>query len=408
MSSAAGPNVVTSGLVLDYDMSNTQKSWKGAPTTNLHPIDGYINWPSQTVHFWNGNNWVVDSTYTDPGAPGPAGTYIGKVRKYTSGALSATWSGNSYAYVLKTAAMTSGQNYAMSSYVYMSSNCDIDYINPSIEGASVSALSGGYPTGYNTVNKGTWQRTGLTGTAAANVNYIPAYAAKYGVTTGIFTGFFMVGGIMVENGIFPTPYTDGTRSTAESIIDLTNKNTITTNSLTYASDNTFSYNGSSNSLTVPFNATNFTFNNEQTIIIWMKNQSPSSARRNPYNQAYAGAGTITHENDTVFNYYYGTGGGDNTPYTAHTSPFSVVVSETAMICITRNTTQTAWYKNGVLGNTQSNPYGIVVTGTSNITIGSGYAGYFGGNIYAVQMYNRALSAAEVAQNFNATRSRYGL
>jgi hypothetical protein len=32
----------------------------------------------------------------------------------------------------------------------------------------------------------------------------------------------------------------------------------------------------------------------------------------------------------------------------------------------------------------------------------------GGFIYNVQMYNRALSAAEVSQNFNALRRRFGL
>ena len=69
---------------------------------------------------------------------------------------------------------------------------------------------------------------------------------------------------------------------------------------------------------------------------WMKNQSPSSARRNPYNQAYAGGGTITHENDSVFNYYFGTGGGDNSPYQGFTSSFTVGVGETAMICLTRD------------------------------------------------------------------------
>jgi hypothetical protein len=36
-------------------------------------------------------------------------------------------------------------------------------------------------------------------------------------------------------------------------------------------------------------------------------------------------------------------------------------------------------------------------------------GRFGqGNIYAVQRYNRALTAAEISQNFNALRSRYGI
>lgn len=35
-------------------------------------------------------------------------------------------------------------------------------------------------------------------------------------------------------------------------------------------------------------------------------------------------------------------------------------------------------------------------------------GFFNGNISNVQVYNRALSAAEVTQNFNAYRSRYGI
>lgn len=191
-----------------------------------------------------------------------------------------------------------------------------------------------------------------------------------------------------------------------SLVDVTGQNTLAATSLTYNTDGTFNFNGS-NSLTIP--STAFNFNTAQTIIIWMKNQSPSSARRNPYNQAYAGGGTITHENDSVFNYYFGTGGGDNSPYTGFTSSFSVVVNETAMICITRDASTVSWYKNGAFSNSISNPYGAgVVTGSNNITIGSGYAGAFVGSIYAVQLYNRALTASEVAQNFNALRGRYGI
>jgi len=37
-----------------------------------------------------------------------------------------------------------------------------------------------------------------------------------------------------------------------------------------------------------------------------------------------------------------------------------------------------------------------------------YDGYFNGSIPQVSIYNRALSAAEIAQNFNATRSRFGI
>jgi hypothetical protein len=34
--------------------------------------------------------------------------------------------------------------------------------------------------------------------------------------------------------------------------------------------------------------------------------------------------------------------------------------------------------------------------------------YSGGNISNVQIYNRVLSATEILQNYNATKSRFGL
>ena len=45
--------------------------------------------------------------------------------------------------------------------------------------------------------------------------------------------------------------------------------------------------------------------------------------------------------------------------------------------------------------------------TGNIIIGQ-YAGYLSGNISKVSIYNRALSAAEIQQNYNALRGRYGI
>jgi hypothetical protein len=35
-------------------------------------------------------------------------------------------------------------------------------------------------------------------------------------------------------------------------------------------------------------------------------------------------------------------------------------------------------------------------------------GFFNGNVGNVQIYNRALTQAEITQNFNALRGRYGI
>ena len=67
------------------------------------------------------------------------------------------------------------------------------------------------------------------------------------------------------------------------------------------------------------------------------------------------------------------------------------------------------YKNGVVDGTATSTTSI--SSSQNFRIGSdvnGIAEVFGGNLYSLKVYNRALSAAEVTQNFNATRGRYGI
>jgi hypothetical protein len=57
-------------------------------------------------------------------------------------------------------------------------------------------------------------------------------------------------------------------------------------------------------------------------------------------------------------------------------------------------------------------FDYVGIGTSTVTnplwIGRGTDAYISGNFYSVKLYNRALSASEVLQNYNATRTRFGL
>jgi hypothetical protein len=52
------------------------------------------------------------------------------------------------------------------------------------------------------------------------------------------------------------------------------------------------------------------------------------------------------------------------------------------------------------------------TNLASVRVGTGFTGGAGrswnGKIPQVQIYNRALSLAEIQQNFNATRSRYGV
>jgi hypothetical protein len=67
------------------------------------------------------------------------------------------------------------------------------------------------------------------------------------------------------------------------------------------------------------------------------------------------------------------------------------------------------YIDGVF-NSQATESGGIISVYPDITIGLWQGGgrYLNGNVSQVQIYNRALTAAEVSQNFNATRGRFGI
>lgn len=163
---------------------------------------------------------------------------------------------------------------------------------------------------------------------------------------------------------------------------------------------------------IPFNASTMDFSLAQTICMWILPTTGSeSARRNPYNQAYGGPGTLTHEPNRTINYYFGTNGGNGEPYVARGSGFTVQTNELAFISVTRDqaTDVCRWYKNGVLITTATaGGYAATANGTSPIWIGDGYVSGFLGNIYDCKIYNRALTLQEIQQNFNATRGRFGI
>jgi hypothetical protein len=167
------------------------------------------------------------------------------------------------------------------------------------------------------------------------------------------------------------------------------------------------FNGSNSSAS--FSTAGLNMKDSQTIVIALKPTEATSDRRNPYNHEYAGYGTITHESGGDFNYYHGNSGGNGANYQGTTSPFTVAQNETAIITLTRGPGFIRWYKNGVLGNSTANSYPIAVTSVSTATIGSGYAGpSFQGDIGCFMLYAKELSAAEVLQNYQALRGRFGI
>ena len=82
--------------------------------------------------------------------------------------------------------------------------------------------------------------------------------------------------------------------------------------------------------------------------------------------------------------------------------------------IVHTSTSINLYSNGIsIPGTLAGSYGTIYTSTVPVRLGvyrnlsGAFANYLSGNISNVQIYNRALSATEVLQNYNAVKSRFG-
>ena len=156
--------------------------------------------------------------------------------------------------------------------------------------------------------------------------------------------------------------------------------------------------------TVTANEQSLNFKNGQTVGILMYT-TYTSGRRNPWDQAYGGYGTWTHEQGDNINYYHGTNGGNNPSYTSRNSGDTPQGNWLYMVC-SRDAANVTWYKNGVQ-TSQSSSYGTLTqVTTNNIRIGTGYAGGWIGNMCLVHCYNRGLRSDEVTHNYNAIKNRF--
>ena len=81
------------------------------------------------------------------------------------------------------------------------------------------------------------------------------------------------------------------------------------------------------------------------------------------------------------------------------------------IIITYDGTNARFYKNGAIVDTVSLNQGQIPSNSNDLRIGSNYdsnTSMMNGHIAIAKIYNQVLTAAEVAQNFNAQKSRFGL
>jgi len=187
-----------------------------------------------------------------------------------------------------------------------------------------------------------------------------------------------------------------------------NNNTGTlTNGPTFSTANMGSivFDGVDDYVNIPYNASTISFpTNNATICVWFKTSTVGD-----------GVGVLVTQrssSDSGFQTYidstrlFADGGSTAGVYSNAIIPNGTI--SFGGIVYDRTNSLLKLYVNGVFDNQVS--YTGEIQDTYPIRLGNGAFGDgpYPGNIYTVSVYNRALTATEILQNYNAVKGRYGL
>jgi hypothetical protein len=155
-----------------------------------------------------------------------------------------------------------------------------------------------------------------------------------------------------------------------------------------------------------------TFYTQGTISFLINFSDVSASIRNPFSTNYGTTNNVnvlrfeTAEVSGSLRVWLGNAGG--TFSGLYYSNVSTNVWYNVVFTWNQSNTTVSGYLNGVLDNSNTSWSNWPST-FANVGLGLGYSGrYFSGNIGQLQIYNRALTAQEILQNYNATKGRYGL
>jgi hypothetical protein len=387
MAGAAGPNTAEAGLVFAYDTGNTVTSYIGEPTTNqfTNPdfSSGTTGW---TFGSWDGGRY----TYTTETILGPFGKPVPALK------VVRTTSDTSYAHFhqYNGGKYTNGNTYTLSAYV---------------KGAGTLAqyTQGGYspityiPEQFVTLTD-EWQRISYTLTSQTDTLY-PYWAAE-NITQNVPMYFTFA---QSEQKNHRTQFVNGTRSATQSLLNLTGNGVINvtnasfdsnaqlvfdgTNDTIFTADSTYLNPGSSDfSIEVLFNCSNASVGEG---ILYNKEDLYETAIHSGYFQ-YAWQPHWAWDGESSF------------PVSSNTWYHAVVTYDKSYQRMYKNGVEV--YNRAQSGNMGTNSV-VLSMGARGVDSGgnSGY-NFFPGQIPVVKVYKKALTANEVATNFQALRYRFGI
>ena len=400
-----GPNIITDGLVLALDTVNS-RSFRGEPTTNLAASGGLIG--------------MSGITLTDLGLEDGW-------RKYS---MSGTFTGGTYPYIMRISGYTFTGGVLYSSKCTVKTNVGfkfnyfgangLSYVNePMSNGGTLSSTQ-------NSDGSYTIARIGF---AYTNTTNQPGYLWTNPINNTSFnssTDFVYIKELQVEQKAYATPFVNGTRGTTVATGggwgdtsgnnnhgELVNGPTFNT-----ANGGSILFDGVNDYIITP-NSTTLNITSTITLESWIKSTTLANSS---HGDGIFSKGLSADNNSGVYETLLAQSGGVNYPFfrmrigavtpTYFPTNIPIILNQLYHIVSTYNGSIMRIFVNGVESGTGLSTTGTIQSNTQELAIGVRYNrssdSYFNGNIYLSKIYNRALSAQEIFQNYNATKSRFNL
>ena len=402
------PQIVTSGLVFAYDSAN-RKSYQGPPIQNKLTSVTAVGHGSGT-----GYSFVTGSEYSDIPTIGPTLVQYSNIQNNYS-AVSTWCCPNPFSYGNDIS--VSGSTLYTYAIVYRveSGYTNGNYMYRYEYNGGTYVTESGVHSDSNRVHLGNgWYWAWGTFTTQASTTRLLGLASFYYRYSTAYDKMSVANVLLVQGdytGLHPRywPNVNTTRATTAAILDLTNKNTITASSLTYASNGTISFSGS-NYLTLPASVGAFG-SGDFTINCWWKSSGTQSNYVAIMEQGFTGSPSngawafkITH-NTSIINFTYYNGG-----IVDNLSSFNINDGAWHNYLAVRSGTNLTLYVDGVSRYSLTLPTSYSFGEGSSVFVGYNPRDgtYINGSLPILSTYNRALSATEIRQNFNALRTRYSI
>jgi hypothetical protein len=387
---------VTSGSVFAYDVADFRNSFKGKPTTNLlTTIDKagtndstyfktnsgtevkYVpNVGVRTVHYVNILNDYGGGSGNCCPAPMSFGEFtVSPSTQYT------------YQIIYKTTTGYSHPNY-MYHYEYNGGTYITEY--GLHDTGRIQDLGDGWRHAWGT----------FTSNASANrfITYLFHY--EYGIQNKI-----EVAGVMLTQGnniIPPRQFLDvnTTRSGTQGLLPLVGNSTLDLSNVSFDSNAQIVFDGTNDTISAPSNSSNNISGNITLEIILNRNTGNQGVvihKEVQYTIIVGSNGSISYADSSLWSYSsFGNHG-------------TILPNQNNHLVVTKNGSLVTIYLNGNVVVSQN--FGGTISQTNNtLHIGSydGISNFFSGQIPVSKIYNRALSAAEVRQNYLHYKTRFNL